>query len=419
MNRRLWGFGFLITLPTLALCAFGVWFYFAEAPKFIRKERRAATILAEERMVSAELAEERRKVRRAMTDVYRQSAEALWLGRTEPTFEGPRQKGWRQVGYVGRKSGRRKKPQPWGHVELGGRELVWIGDGAEVAGVYVDHLDPSDIVEAEDVDESAPLVPDASPDDPAAADGRSTLKLLFDIGIPAVLVLSVMLTLLCLRFFVRYAKERDDFMAATAHDLITPLVALRRLVRNDDGDIRNLSERMIRLVKNLTDFLAHGGRRARPECKPFDLRKAYDDAYGLFREDFRWLLDGRDVETVGPDTLPVVADETMTVQILWNLLANELKYAAPFGKVSVRFEAEADVVRVVFTDEGKGLSHRDRRRIFRRYYRAKSIMNCGKGGFGIGLCTSRDFARAMGGELSVADNPPHGCIFTLTIRRTA
>jgi signal transduction histidine kinase len=55
------------------------------------------------------------------------------------------------------------------------------------------------------------------------------------------------------------------------------------------------------------------------------------------------------------------------------------------------------------------------RRAFDRYYRAKTVLESGKGGFGIGLCTAREFARAMGGDLSVRANSPHGCVFTLSL----
>ena len=40
------------------------------------------------------------------------------------------------------------------------------------------------------------------------------------------------------------------------------------------------------------------------------------------------------------------------------------------------------------------------RKAFDRYYRAQTVLQSGKGGFGIGLCTAREFARAMGGDLT-------------------
>lgn len=361
MNGRLVGFGTLITLPALALCVAGGWFWTTQVPKLDMAEKSA------------------------VTREYRQTAESVWNDPTAAEYHGPRRKGWRQIGRVG-KNGRKTRQLPWGHDSVDGRELVWVG-ADEVAGNFVEPIATFDF------------------------------RRLFAWMLPSVLALFLLLTGLCLRFFIRYATDRDDFMAATAHDLTTPLVALRRLIGRNDEEARRLAERMMRLVKNLTDFLALHGRRPPPKAETFDLRRVYADAYALFADDFRFVADGRDVGTEGPDELPVVADETMTTQIVWNLLANELKYAAPFGRVAVRFEAAEDLARIVFTDEGKGLSASERRRIFRRYYRAKSIMKCGKGGFGIGLSTSRDFARAMGGDLTVAANAPHGCVFTLTLRR--
>ena len=238
-----------------------------------------------------------------------------------------------------------------------------------------------------------------------------------------VLLLLTGLTWMGVRYFVNYVKGRDDFLAATAHDLTTPLVGMRYTIGRNDQEARNLNERMIRLVENIKDFLRLGGRRPQPKCAAVDLVKCYDEAYSLFREDYRDLFDGEDVTlTVGTDperagTVSVWADETMTVQILWNLLGNDLKYAAPYGKVAVEIAPRDGFVDIRFVDEGKGMTATEMRRAFDRYYRAKTVLESGKGGFGIGLCTAREFARAMGGDLTVRANRPHGCIFMLSLPR--
>ena len=61
------------------------------------------------------------------------------------------------------------------------------------------------------------------------------------------------------------------------------------------------------------------------------------------------------------------------------------------------------------------MTPRQMRRAFDRYYRARTALESGKGGFGIGLCTAREFARAMGGDLALRPNVPRGCVFTLTL----
>lgn len=248
---------------------------------------------------------------------------------------------------------------------------------------------------------------------------------------PMFLLVLVGITFLGARFFVDYVRSRDDFLAATAHDLTTPLVGMRYSIGRNDEEAKVLNERMIRLVTNIKDFLRLGGKRPKPQRDEVDLVKCYEEAYALFREDVRDVTDGSDIPVaMGTDpTKPLknglfagpvpnfvaVGDETLVVQILWNLIGNDLKYALPFGPVRVRFFAEDGFVKVEFADEGKGMSRSEMARAFDRYYRAKTVLESGKGGFGIGLCTAREFARAMGGDLTVRANSPHGCVFTLSL----
>ena len=233
------------------------------------------------------------------------------------------------------------------------------------------------------------------------------------------------------RVFVDYVRSRDDFLAATAHDLTTPLVGMRYSIGRNDEEAKVLNERMIRLVANIKDFLRLGGKRPKPQRDEVDLVKCYKEAYALFREDIRDVTDGSDIPVdMGTDpTEPLkngtfagpvpnftaMGDETLVVQILWNLIGNDLKYALPYGPVCVRFFRKDCFVCVEFVDEGQGMSPREMARAFDRYYRAKTVLESGKGGFGIGLCTAREFARSMGGDLSVRANSPHGCVFTLSL----
>lgn len=227
----------------------------------------------------------------------------------------------------------------------------------------------------------------------------------------ALLVVVLVLTNSGLRRYQRFLRERDDFLAATAHDLVTPVAQLARLIRRNDPEALVVVEQLRRLVTNLTDFLNLGGQRPKPRLERFDLVKAFAAAFALYREDC-----ADKVTTEGEKELFVTADETLTVQILWNLLANEVKYALRFGPVRVAFSRENDRAKVRFIDVGEGLSSRERARVFDRYYRSRGARESGKGGFGIGLATAREAARSMGGELAVAANSPKGCIFTLTLQ---
>ena len=234
-------------------------------------------------------------------------------------------------------------------------------------------------------------------------------------------LLFIAMTVFGVRYFWKFVKSRDDFLAATAHDLTTPLVGMRMMIGRCDGEAKKLNERMLLIVSNIKDFLKLGGKRRQPELKSFDIVALTKEAYQLFAADYEDSESG-EVEFLCPpppstSTLFALADPTMTLQILWNLFGNDLKYAAPYGKVSVRFAADEKFVRVEFADEGQGMTPTQMKRAFDRYYRARTVLESGKGGFGIGLCTAREFARQMGGDLTVCANDPKGCIFTIKLPR--
>lgn len=345
-------------LPAAAICGFGAWFVTGALPTIVSDERRKASM------------------------EYRQAAEAMLAAPEKAEFKGRRRKGWRQTGRIGLGDGR---STPWGRAEEGGRILVWVEvSGGEVVGAYM----------AEGIAER--------------------LGPILFWGMVAVVSLFVLLTAFCIRFFVRFARERDEFLAATAHDLTTPLAGMRYMIGRSDGDARVLNERMIRLVDNVKDFLRLGGRRRPAEREVFGIGRPFDEAYRLFAADFADEASGP-VAVEGDPQAEVCADETLVTQIFWNLLGNALKYAAPHGAVKAVFSRRGGMVRAEIADEGPGMTARQMRRAFDFYYRAQTAMASGKGGFGIGLCTARDFARSMGGSLSVRANEPRGCVFALEL----
>ena len=358
-NWRVALFSFLICLPAVLVVAAGAWLIFDNVPRAIRNE-------------PSRIGRE-----------YRDIAEDLIAHPEKAEHKGPRIAGWRQVSRI--------NGVPWGYVVNGDRTTVWFKSGEkEWRWTEIDAITPF----------------------PYA------LVFYFGGGVAALVL--AFLTAMTLGSFRRFDRERDDFVAAAAHDLTTPIVAMRRLIGRNDEEAKRLNERMSLVVGNLKDFLRLGGKRREPVVSRFDIVALAHEAYALFEGDYEDTESGAvnfDLTRLDGGIAEVAADETMTLQILWNLFGNNLKYAAPYGKVGVRFFVEDDAVIVEFADEGMGMTSVQMRRAFDRYYRAKTVLETGKGGFGIGLCTSREFARSMGGELSVQANEPKGCVFTLRLPR--
>ena len=376
-NARLFWNSILISLPAAMLVGAVAYFLVDKVPQFERNEQRR-------------VAQEYRTM----------AIEAKDAGRGEAFDFG-------KAGYLKKPSWSIKK-EPWGYE----RDLIWYFKGDKAYRLRVEPVEGFDF--------------------------RMTF---YPIGV-LVALLFVAMTVFGVRYFWKFVKSRDDFLAATAHDLTTPLVGMRMTIGRDDDEAKNLNERMLLIVSNIKDFLRLGGKRRKPELKPVDIVALTKEAYRLFAADYEdsesgaveisdlksQISDfgaGKGPEDFGAGEGPgdcgegaggaVLADETMALQILWNLFGNDLKYAAPYGKVAVRFAQEGKFVRVEFVDEGQGMTPQQMKKAFDRYYRARTVLESGKGGFGIGLCTAREFARAMGGDLTVRANDPKGCVFALSL----
>ena len=363
-NWRLVLLSFLLCLPALLVIGVGLYFILTEVPRAVRREVQG---------IGRE---------------YREIAEDFIAHPERATYVGDRMKGWRQTSKI--------EGVAWGYDEgvdkEGGKTRIWIKSGErEWRAIVADTIRPF------------------------------PYELVFYGGGSLIALVLLWLSAHAVRFMVRCMKERDDFLAATAHDLTTPLVGMRMMIGRCDDEAKKLNERMLLIVNNIKDFLKLGGKRKKPELKPVDIVAFCKEAYRLFSADYEESESGAvvfDCSRLQSTAVEVFADETMVLQILWNLFGNDLKYAAPYGKVMVGFAQEADFVRVEFADEGQGMTPRQMKRAFDRYYRAKTVLESGKGGFGIGLCTAREFARAMGGDLTVRANTPKGCVFTLVLPAT-
>ena len=135
------------------------------------------------------------------------------------------------------------------------------------------------------------------------------------------------------------------------------------------------------------------------------------DVVELLRGDF----EEHGISVTAADGCIARADLDAVKGIFVNLLGNAAKYAASYGPVEVTVHREGGKVLATVSDVGPGISPKDRDKVFDRFYRSVDDAAVGKGGFGLGLPISRRLARDMGGDLTFAERPDGGAIFTLSL----
>ncbi|MGE3961199.1 MAG: ATP-binding protein [Dehalococcoidia bacterium] len=213
----------------------------------------------------------------------------------------------------------------------------------------------------------------------------------------------------------------DDFFAAVAHDLKTPLTTilgqgqrLQRQLRRDQAidphaieGIVQQAVHMRRLVEDLLDDARDRGRYS-GERVPTDL-------HVLAQEVATHAPTGQHIVRVGGASGVAPVDAERIRQVLTNLLENAVKYSPDGGEITITVTDQGDCVDVAVSDQGIGIPPADLDTIFERFSRGSREPDRRFSGLGLGLYTCRRIVEEHGGRIDVESRLGAGSTFTVHI----
>jgi two-component system OmpR family sensor kinase len=202
---------------------------------------------------------------------------------------------------------------------------------------------------------------------------------------------------------------QQHFVADAAHELRTPLAALRlqaqSLERADNQEARKVAvgrllagiDRATRLVEQLLvlarqEASAAGGT-ARETVDLAELaRRAVADMAGVAQ------AKGVDLGLQQADPAQVAGQPDALNILLRNLVDNAVKYTPSGGAVDIAVRAQDGAVKLVVEDSGPGIPPEERERVFNRFYR---IAGSEAQGSGLGLAIIKSIAERHGARLEL------------------
>ena len=116
-----------------------------------------------------------------------------------------------------------------------------------------------------------------------------------------------------------------------------------------------------------------------------------------------------------PDDLWLDCDGQAFEKIIFNLLANAIKYTPKGGSVQVNAYLEQDTIILDVIDSGIGISKGSQDKIFERFQRADDVKNQATFGVGIGLSLVNELVKAHGWRISLVSEHGHGSKFSLSM----
>lgn len=222
--------------------------------------------------------------------------------------------------------------------------------------------------------------------------------------------------------------EMRQFSAALAHELRTPLAALRgetelalrhpwtpeEARRHLEGQLEEFDRLNVLIAKILT--------LARAEAGQIVLAVAPVDLAAVSRstvEQLEVLADARGIALVCdvPDTLMVDGDASWLERLLLILLDNAITYTPDGGRVVVALDTTPAHVHWRVIDTGPGITAEALPHLFERFYRGDASRSRRTEGAGLGLALASWIAERHGATIAVASEPGHGATFTVQIPR--
>jgi signal transduction histidine kinase len=227
---------------------------------------------------------------------------------------------------------------------------------------------------------------------------------------------------------MQLARLKNDLVANVSHELKTPLAAMRALVDTlletetpnaitTREYLQLLAKENARLSRLIENFLTFSRLERNKFVFIFALLRPETVLAGAVAAlGERAHAPGCTVESQIASDLPEIRGDTdALVTALLNLLDNACKYSGDEKHIVVRAEARNGVVRFAVTDNGVGLSSRETRRIFGRFYQTDRRLSRDAGGCGLGLSIVQSIVEAHGGSVHVRSELGHGSIFTIEI----
>ena len=225
-------------------------------------------------------------------------------------------------------------------------------------------------------------------------------------------------------------RLKDEFLATVSHELRTPLTSIlgwtqllcsgrlpspmvQRAITTIDRNARAQAQ----IIEDLLDISRITSGKLRLNVQVFQPAATVEAAV----ESVRPAALVRHIALqlrLDPQAGPVAGDPDRLQQVVWNLVANAVKFTDPGGRVQVSVQRAGEQVRIEVRDNGRGIEPAFLPRLFDRFTQVDATHTREHGGLGLGLAIVKQLVEMHGGTVRAgSDGPGQGAVFTVELPR--
>ena len=233
------------------------------------------------------------------------------------------------------------------------------------------------------------------------------------------------------RELVRTNQLKSEFLANTSHEIRTPLSSILGFTHlllaqgYNPGNLRHQEylniiltsgQHLLALLNDILDLSKIAANQLEVQWESVNVPELCRSVLTLVKE--KASDKGLDLcLELDPRVTTLIADPLRLKQMLFNLLANALKFTTQ-GKVGLRVKYRSVFLDFTVWDTGTGISQQEQSRLFQPYTQIANVVGHQEG-TGLGLAVTQRLAELHGGWVEVQSELNYGSQFTIVLPLTS
>jgi two-component system sensor histidine kinase/response regulator len=218
---------------------------------------------------------------------------------------------------------------------------------------------------------------------------------------------------------------KNKLFSIIAHDLKSPLYALRTLFRNvqiynlPGEEIKLLIPEVLNELTYTTGLMENLLQWAKSQMQNDSVKPQLLDIARVAKEVLQLLRLQADAKRIYINSrierpVYVYADKDMLNLVLRNLLSNAIKFTPEEGSIFIEAHEMRSHIEVIVQDTGTGISEDNLQKLLsENYYTTRGTG--GEAGTGLGLMLCKEFLTRNGGEMRIESEPGKGSTVAFTL----